>query len=102
MFDADEHEFLRAVSANLAEGARRGLLISEAASADGPEAPGLVVLSDDWGVERLRLVFGSATDAGPVPGSCGFVGTREPARHQCEPVAARRRVSGCGRAFRLA
>jgi hypothetical protein len=53
MFDADEHEFLRAVSANLAEGARRGLLIGEAASADGPEAPGLVVLSDDWGVESM-------------------------------------------------
>ncbi len=41
------------MSAPLAEGARRGLLIGEAADPDGPEAPGLVVLDEDWNVESL-------------------------------------------------
>ncbi|HYM57047.1 MAG TPA: LuxR C-terminal-related transcriptional regulator [Solirubrobacteraceae bacterium] len=53
MFDADELGFLRAVSTHLAEGARRGLLIGEATDPEGPEAPGLVVLSDDWSVESV-------------------------------------------------
>ena len=52
-FDPDERTFLRAVAPHLAEGARRGLLISEAADPEGPEAPGLVVLRDDWRVESL-------------------------------------------------
>ena len=33
--------------------ARRGLLIGEASDPDGPEAPGLVVLDEDWNVESL-------------------------------------------------
>jgi DNA-binding CsgD family transcriptional regulator len=53
MFDGDELTFLREVSTHLAEGARRGLLIGEAADPQGPEAPGLIVLSDDWSVESL-------------------------------------------------
>jgi hypothetical protein len=53
MFDADELEFLRAVSTHLAEGARRGLLIREATEPDSHEAPGLVVLGDDWSVESV-------------------------------------------------
>jgi DNA-binding CsgD family transcriptional regulator len=52
-FDADELEFLHAVSMPLAEGARRGLLIGEATDPEGPEAPGLVVLKEDWSVESL-------------------------------------------------
>jgi hypothetical protein len=43
-FDADELGFLRNVARPLAEGARRGLLIGEAADPEGPAAPGLVVL----------------------------------------------------------
>jgi len=52
-FDPDELRFLREVSPYLAEGARRGLLVGEAAEPEGPEAPGLVVLREDWSVESL-------------------------------------------------
>jgi DNA-binding CsgD family transcriptional regulator len=52
-FDPDEIGFLRAVAPYLAEGARRGLLVGEAADPEGLEAPGLVVLTDDWRVESL-------------------------------------------------
>ncbi len=52
-FDADELNFLRDVSPYLAEGARRGLLVGEASDPEGPEAPGLVILKDDWSVESL-------------------------------------------------
>jgi DNA-binding CsgD family transcriptional regulator len=52
-FDAEELAFLRRISAPLAEGARRGLLIGEASEPDGPEAPGLIVLDELWNVESL-------------------------------------------------
>lgn len=52
-FDGDELEFLRDVSGYLAEGACRGLLIGEAADPEGPEAPGLIVLRDDWEVDSV-------------------------------------------------
>jgi len=52
-FDQAELEFLRSASASLAEGARRGLLVGEASDPEGPEAPGLVVLDEDWHVESL-------------------------------------------------
>ncbi|HEX2304545.1 MAG TPA: LuxR C-terminal-related transcriptional regulator, partial [Gaiella sp.] len=35
------------------EGARLGLLVGEASEPDAPDAPGLVVLRDDWSVESL-------------------------------------------------
>jgi DNA-binding CsgD family transcriptional regulator len=50
-FDDDELAFIQAVAPSLAEGARRGLLVGEAADPEGPDAPGLVVLSHDWEVE---------------------------------------------------
>jgi DNA-binding CsgD family transcriptional regulator len=53
MFDRDELEFLRSVAPHLAEGARRGLLVGEANDPEGPDAPGLVVLSESWEVESL-------------------------------------------------
>ncbi len=53
LFDADELDFLRAVSSHLAEGAQRGLLVGEATDPQRPDAPGLVVLRDDWSVESL-------------------------------------------------
>ena len=52
-FDEDELDFLLVVSPHLAEGAQRGLLVGEAADPEGPEAPGLVVLKEDFGVESL-------------------------------------------------
>jgi len=53
LFDADDCAFLRAVSTHLAEGARRGLLLGEAADPEGPAAPGLVIVREDWSVESL-------------------------------------------------
>lgn len=52
-FTMDEIRFLRTVAPVLAEGARRGLLVGEAADPEGPDSPGLVVLRDDWSVESL-------------------------------------------------
>jgi DNA-binding CsgD family transcriptional regulator len=52
-FAPDELGFLREVAPYLAEGARRGLLVGEATDPEGPEAPGLIILSDDWSVESL-------------------------------------------------
>lgn len=52
-FDAEELTLLQSLSSNLAEGARRGLLIAEASEPEGPEAPGLLVLGDDWELESL-------------------------------------------------
>jgi DNA-binding CsgD family transcriptional regulator len=52
-FDRDEVAFLASVAAPLAEGARRGLLLGEATDPDGPLAPSLIVLGDDWQVQSL-------------------------------------------------
>ncbi len=52
-FAPEEIRFLCEVAPHLAEGARRGLLVGEAADPEGPDAPGLVVLRDDWSVESL-------------------------------------------------
>ena len=51
MFDRDEIEFARAIASLLADGARRALLLGEAAEPEGPDAPGLLVLSSDWELE---------------------------------------------------
>ena len=53
LFAAEECAFLREVAPALAEGARRGLLLGEANDPEGPEAPGLVILRDDWSVDSL-------------------------------------------------
>jgi DNA-binding CsgD family transcriptional regulator len=51
MFDADEIGFLRGVAAALGEGARRALLLGEATDPEGPDAPGLLVVTSDWELE---------------------------------------------------
>src|SRR5688500_11709274 len=45
LFNADEIELIRAVAPFLGEGAQRALLLGEARDPDGPDAPGLLVLS---------------------------------------------------------
>jgi DNA-binding CsgD family transcriptional regulator len=52
-FSSEEIRLLRRLSPYLAEGARRGLLVGEATDPEGPTAPGLVVLREDWSVESL-------------------------------------------------
>src|SRR5918998_1509676 len=53
LFTAEELRFLREIAPSLGEGARRGLLVGEATDPDRPEAPGLVILREDWSVESL-------------------------------------------------
>lgn len=51
LFDRDDIALLQAVSPTLAAGARNGLLVGEAKDPEGPQSPGLLVLTDDWSVE---------------------------------------------------
>jgi DNA-binding CsgD family transcriptional regulator len=51
LFDAEEVAFVRSVSGQLAEGARRALLIAEATDREWPDAPGLIVLNESGNVE---------------------------------------------------
>ena len=51
LFDDVEKRWLRALAPHLAEGARRSLLVGEATDPEGTQAPGLLVLADDWKVE---------------------------------------------------
>jgi DNA-binding CsgD family transcriptional regulator len=74
-FAPAEIDFVRAIAAPLAEGARRALLLGEARDPEGPEAPGLLVLSPAWelesatpGVERwVSDLPGGDWDAGCLP-----------------------------------
>jgi DNA-binding CsgD family transcriptional regulator len=51
MFSDEEIAFVRAAAPALGEGARRALLLGEAQDPDGPDAPGLIVLSSSWEIE---------------------------------------------------
>ncbi len=53
LFDSDELYFLHQVSPYLAAGAQRGLLVGDACDPEGPEAPGFVILREDWSIESL-------------------------------------------------
>jgi DNA-binding CsgD family transcriptional regulator len=60
LFDDSDKDFIARLSTALANGARRGLLVGEAADPERPDAPGLMVLTADWqqesaspGVEQL-------------------------------------------------
>ena len=53
LFDREEIELVRSLAPCLAEGARRALLVGEATDPEGPESPGLVVLTDTWDVESV-------------------------------------------------
>ena len=51
MFDDEDLAFVGALSAHLAEGARRALLVGEATDPERPDAPGLVVVTEQWEIE---------------------------------------------------
>ena len=95
LFDDAEVAFVQAVAPSLAEGARRALLVGEAVDPEGPESPGLLVLSDTWevesatpGVERwLRELPDGEWDAGRLPSAVLAVAGRalRTAEHPDEP-----------------
>jgi DNA-binding CsgD family transcriptional regulator len=108
LFDDDELAFVRAVAPSLAEGARRALLVGEAVDPEGPDAPGLLVLSGDGevssatpGVERwLQALPDGDWDAGKLPSAVLAVAGRalRTAEHPDEPgqVAVSRVLSRSG------
>jgi len=50
-FDEPEKSFLQEIAPHLAEGARRALLVGEATDPEGPDSPGLLILTDRGEVE---------------------------------------------------
>jgi DNA-binding CsgD family transcriptional regulator len=84
MFSDDEIGFITAAGPALAEGARRALLLGEARDPEGPDAPGLLVLSASGEVESStpgvdRLVSdlpGGDWDDGRLPQSVLSVAAR--------------------------
>jgi DNA-binding CsgD family transcriptional regulator len=107
-FDDADLAFVQAVAPSLAEGARRALLVGEAVDPEGPDAPGLVVLSDDGevesatpGVERwLAALSDGDWDAGKLPSAVLAVAGQalRTAEHPDEPgrVAVSRVLSRSG------
>lgn len=106
LFDREEMAFIGAVARHLAEGARRALLVGEAMDPEGPDAPGLIVLSDEWevesatpGVERWLSELPDG-DAGRLPSSVLSVAGRalRTADHPDEPgeIAVSRVLSRSG------
>lgn len=75
LFTEEEIDFIRAAAPFLGEGAQRALLLGEARDPEGPDAPGLLVLSSDGevhsstpGVERwISDLPGGDWDAGRLP-----------------------------------
>lgn len=110
LFDPEEFAFVRTVAPLLADGARRGLLVGEAADPDGPDAPGLIVLNEDWrpesvspGVEKwLRELPDGAWDAGRLPPSVLAVAgralatTEKPSKSDAAQVAVARVLTRTG------
>jgi DNA-binding CsgD family transcriptional regulator len=108
LFDDAELAFVRLVAPSLAEGARRSLLVGEATDPEGPDAPGLLVLSQEGevesatpGVERwLRSLPDGDWDAGRLPSAVRAVAGRalRTAQHPDEPgqVAVSRVLSQAG------
>ena len=89
-FTPEERQLLLAMAPNLAEGARRGLLVGEASEPERPDAPGLVVLGADWSVESLT--------PGVEPWLCELPGGDWLARGKLPPAV----LAVAGRALRTA
>lgn len=51
IFDDEDLAFVRAITPVLAAGARGSLLLGEATDPDRTDAPGLIVVTDDWEIE---------------------------------------------------
>jgi DNA-binding CsgD family transcriptional regulator len=108
LFDEQELAFVWQVAPLLAEGARRALLVGEAVDPEGPDAPGLVVLSQGWevesatpGVERwLAALPDGDWNAGRLPSAVQAVAGRalRTAEHPDQPgeVAVARMLSRSG------
>ncbi len=108
MFDDMDLAFVRSIAPFLAEGARRALLVGEATEPEGPDAPGLVVLTQDWHVESatpgveqwLSDLPDGDWDAGKLPSAVLAVGARalRTVESPGEPgeVAVARVLSGSG------
>jgi DNA-binding CsgD family transcriptional regulator len=77
-FDRDEVAFLASVAGPLAEGARRGLLLGEATDPDGPLAPSLIVLDEDWQVQSLTPGAGALLAELPGGDASAAAGTLPP------------------------
>jgi DNA-binding CsgD family transcriptional regulator len=65
-FSRNDIDFLAAVAGPLAEGARRGLLFGEATDPEGPQAPSLIVVDEDWQVQSMTP--GAETLLSELPG----------------------------------
>lgn len=92
LFDADEIGFVRAIAPSLGAGARRALLLGEASDPEGPQSPGLLVLSAGGEVESATPgVAGWVSD---LPGGDWDAGRLPPA---VESVAAQALRSAEGR-----
>lgn len=91
-FAPEQVAFLRAVAPALAEGVRRALLIGEACDPDRPDAPGLVVLSEQLEIESATA--GTERWLDELPG--GSYGGRLPAGVVSVAKAALRAAGGRG------
>ena len=88
LFDAGDKAFISHVAPYLAEGARRALLVGEAADPEGPDSPGLIILTQQWEVASTTpgtqrwLAELSGGDSGRLPPSVLSVAGR--ALHQAD------------------
>ena len=97
---------VRAVAPSLAEGARRALLVGEATDPEGPDAPGLLVLSQEGEVESatpgvgrwLRSLPDGDWDAGRLPSAVRSVAGRRCGPPSTPMSPGRSRCRGCCRA----
>lgn len=93
-FDRDEMSFIRSVSAPIAEGIRRALLVGEAFDPEGSESPGLVVLDERLSVESttagvdrwLADLPGGAWDRDVLPPAITAVAARALASNDGDAV----------------
>lgn len=110
LFDNADKRFLLALAPHLADGARRALLIGEARDPEGSDAPGLLILNDQWDVESstpgvqrwLAALPDGDWDAGRLPSAVLSLASRvmRNARNPGQPgEVAVSRVLSAGRTW---